>query len=63
MHFATSYTNELKFLKFITPFSYADGAYIVPNGSIEIKYLAVGIALAAIGITAAYLKYTKKDIA
>ena len=55
-------TEDLKFLKFITPFGYADGAHIVPKETIEIKYLLVGIAISAIGIAAAYFKYTKKDI-
>ena len=54
---------KLEFAKYITPFSYADGAHIVPTGSIEVKYLVVGVALAALGIVAAYVRYTKKDIA
>lgn len=54
---------ELEFLKFITPFGYADGAHIVPEGYIEIKYLAVGVVIAALGISAAYIRYTRKDIA
>ena len=56
-------TDKLEFLKFITPFGYADGSSIVPNTSIEWKYLAVGMVFTVIGIGAAYLKYTKKDIA
>lgn len=55
-------TEELEFLKFITPFGYTDGAYIIPEKAINIKYLAVGIALSILGIAAAYWKYTKKDI-
>ena len=55
-------TEDLKLLKFITPFSYTDGAYIVPNGALEVKYLATGLAFTALGIIAAYLKYTKQDI-
>ena len=56
-------TEELKFLKYVSPFSYTDGAYIIPEKSIDVKYLAVGLALSALGIAAAYWKYTKKDIA
>lgn len=56
-------TDDLKFLKYITPFGYADGAYIIPEKALDIKYLAVGIVIAAIGIIAAYWKYSKKDIA
>ena len=63
MNILSNLTEELEFVKFITPFSYADGAHIIPEGSIEIKYLAVGIVIAAVGIAAAYLKYNKKDIA
>ena len=56
-------TEDLEFLKFITPFGYTDGGYIVSESALEIKYIIVGIVISAIGIAAAYLKYTKKDIA
>jgi ABC-2 type transport system permease protein len=56
-------TEELKLLKFITPYSFADGAHIVPEKSLDMKYLAVGLAFTSIGIAAAYGKYRKKDIA
>lgn len=55
-------TEEAKFLKFITPYAYADGAHIVPEKSLDIKYLAVGLVFTVLGIVAAYLKYRKKDI-
>jgi ABC-2 type transport system permease protein len=56
-------TEELEFLKFITPFSYTDGSYIVSEQAMEIKYLAVGLALSVIGIAVAYWNYRRKDIA
>ena len=56
-------TEKLEFLKYVTPFAYADGAYIIPEKAIEIKYLAVGLAFTVLGVAAAYWKYTKKDIA
>ncbi len=62
MNILANLTEDLKFVKFITPFGYADGAHIIPEKSIEIKYLAVGIVIAALGIIAAYFRYTKKDI-
>ncbi len=55
-------TEDLKFLKYITPFSYADGAYIIPEKSLELKYIVVGVAIAAVGIASSYWKYTRKDI-
>lgn len=63
MNILSNLMEELEFLKYITPFGYADGASIVPEGEIELKYLAVGLGFAAVGIAAAYVKYKKKDIA
>lgn len=55
-------TESAEFLKYITPFGYCEGADIIGNGSLDAGMLAVGIALGAAGITAAYVKYAKKDI-
>ena len=52
-----------EFLKFITPFAYTDGSHIVSEAAIEVKYLVSGLALALLGIAAAYWQYRKKDIA
>ena len=50
------------FLKYITPFGYCEGADIVADGKLDAAMVAVGVVIGAIGIAAAYLKYTKKDI-
>lgn len=55
-------TDEVKFLKYITPFSYTDSAYIINNDKLEIKYLIVGLVLTIGGILAGFIKYNKKDI-
>lgn len=55
-------SEELEFLKFITPFGYTDGAYIIPEKAWELPYLATGLAFAALGIAVAYWQYTRKDI-
>lgn len=55
-------TEDAKFLKYLTPFGYTDSSYIINEGSINTKYLLVGALFAIIGLSAAYLKYTKKDI-
>ena len=55
-------TEDLKFLKYFTPFSYTDSADIINNNEITFKYLIVGIVFAVIGIVLAFVKYTKKDI-
>lgn len=55
-------TDSAEFLKYITPFGYAEGADIVTNGCLDGAMVAIGMALAAIGIAAAYWQYCRKDI-
>ncbi len=50
------------FLEYITPFGYCSGADIVSKGSLNTSMAAIGMAIGAIGIIAAYMKYTRKDI-
>ena len=63
LNIISNLTEKAEFLKYITPYGFTDGSYIISNGKIEIKYLLAGAALTAIGIVLAYVKYTKKDIA
>ena len=56
-------TEELEFLKWITPFGYTEGGDIVAEKALNGGYLAVGALLSTVGIALAYVKYTKKDIA
>lgn len=51
-----------KFLKYITPFGYCEGADIVANGRLDGVMVAIGAVIGISGIMVAYLKYTKKDI-
>lgn len=55
-------TESAEFLKYITPFGYADGAEIVRNVSLDMNMIAIGILFAAIGISAGFIKYCRKDI-
>lgn len=56
-------TEKMDFLKYITPFGYAEGADIIAEGSLNLSYLSAGLIAAIIGITAAFYRYEKKDIA
>ncbi len=62
MNIIANLTDEAEFLRYITPFSYADGTQIVVNNSIEIKYLIPGIIFAAAGVVIAFIRYNRKDI-
>ena len=66
LYFANIVANladALEFLKFITPFGYTDGSYIINERSLDVKYIAVGVVMGAAGIAVAYWKYNRKDIA
>lgn len=52
-----------EFLKYITPFAYAEAADIISESAVDMHLLALGLLYAAIGIGTAFLKYTRKDIA
>ncbi|MCI7180397.1 MAG: ABC transporter permease subunit [Schaedlerella sp.] len=56
-------TESAEFLKYITPFGYADGSDVVANGNIDIRMVLPGMIFCMVGIIAAYIKYCKKDIA
>ncbi len=56
-------TESAEFLKYITPFGYANGTDIVTDVTPDGKLILIGMTYAIVGIVAAYWKYTKKDIA
>lgn len=62
MNIVANLIDETKFLKYITPFGFTESADIIADGALNGGYLAVGMALAALGIILAFWKYGKKDI-
>lgn len=62
MNIVANLIDETKFLKYITPFGYTESADIIADGALNGGYLAVGMALAALGVILAFWKYGKKDI-
>lgn len=62
MNILANITDEIEFLKYITPYGYTDSGYIINKGALDIKYMWVGMIFAAAGIVTAYTVYTKKDI-
>ena len=53
---------ETKFLKYFTPFGYAEGADILTEHSIPLNYFAVGMVFSLAGILLAFWQYRRKDI-
>ncbi len=55
-------TESAEFLRYVTPFGYAEGADIVSNASLDVKLILLGLCYGAAGVAAAYMKYCRKDI-
>ena len=62
MNILSNLTEEAEILKYITPFAYADGAYIAEHHALNVKSLAVGRVVTAVSLAVAFWHYRKKDI-
>ncbi len=56
-------TDSLDLLKYLTPFSYTEGGYIINNCALEFKYMMVGGIVTVICLVLGFIKYDRKDIA
>ena len=63
LNLISNITESAEFLKYITPFAYANGTDIVTEVMLDGKLILNGMAYAIVGLVAAYWKYAKKDIA
>ena len=55
-------TEDAEWLKYITPFGYAEAADIITNAEIAPLPAAIGCIVTAAGIAAAFIIYNRKDI-
>ena len=55
-------SQEAGFLKYITPFGYADGTKIVADGRLDLGLVALGMLYGLLGALAADWEYGRKDI-
>lgn len=62
LNILSNLTKEVEFLKFFTPFSFTDGAYIIKNCNLEWKYVLPCMAVALVVFAIGCKKYTAKDI-
>ena len=53
---------QAEWLKYITPYGYAEAADIVSSSSIDFVMALPGLGFAVLGIAAAFFWYTRKDI-
>lgn len=62
MNLIANIADAAGFLKYITPFGYAEGADIVADKALDPVLVTLGLVYGAVGIFAAYYRYCRKDI-
>lgn len=62
LNMAANLSDRIKWLKYLTPFSYTEGADILTGGALRTNYLAAGALLGIAGVAAAFWKYSRKDL-
>lgn len=55
--------DSVSFLRYVTPFSYAEASGIFTNGTVDGVLLGIGCFVMAAFVAAGFLKYNRKDIA
>lgn len=56
-------SEDFEFLRYITPFGYADAAQVIPDVAIDVQAIGAGCFYLAVGVVLAYVVYSRKDIA
>ena len=62
LNIVANISESAQFLKYITPFGYAEGADIIADMRLDIGKVLLGMIFAVVGIVLAYWRYSKKDI-
>lgn len=62
MNLVCNMTEQAEFLRYITPYAYAEASNIISEGKLDTVLIVIGIIIAVIGAVVGFIKYTKKDI-
>ena len=62
LNIVANISDDVKALKYITPFGYTEGADIINNKELSVEYIIPGMIFMITGIIIGYVKYSKKDI-
>lgn len=62
LNIVANISESVEFLKYITPFGYAEGADIITDMTLDSGKIVLGMGFAVIGIILAYWQYSRKDI-
>lgn len=56
-------SDKAEFVKYITPFKYAEAADIISTAKLDTTLILIGTTYSIVAVAVAFMKYTKKDIA
>ena len=62
LNLVANLTESARFLRYITPFAYSDGAELLTRGALDMTLVLPGVAYAAAALAAAFCHYSRKDI-
>lgn len=62
MNLVCNMTEQAEFLRYITPYAYADASNIISEARLDTLLIVIGIIIAVIGATVGFIRYSKKDI-
>lgn len=63
MNLVCNMAEQAEFLRYITPYAYAEASNIISEARLDTVLIVIGIIIAVIGAAVGFIKYTKKDIA
>lgn len=55
-------SDDLSFMKYLTPYAYAEASSIVADAKLNLPLMGIGIAVGIIGAAVGYIQYSRKDI-
>jgi ABC-2 type transport system permease protein len=55
-------SENLEFLKYVSPFKYFDPAMLLHESRIDITFVAISAGIIAVCLVGAYLTYSKRDL-
>ena len=56
-------SDQAEWVKYVTPFAYADASTIIAENALDTKLLCIGAGYLAVGVVIAFWHYSRKDIA
>lgn len=62
MNLVCNMTEQAEFLRYITPYAYAEASNIISEARLDTVLIVIGILITVIGAAVGFVKYTKKDI-